>query len=311
MGNPEVPIPYTPTNSPIEEWVEYNGANFKTVTWKVPSDKKYKGKIIYVHGFAENSKVYTEYFDNISLLGYEVFFFDQRGAGETSPGKLIGETNEKFVFDDLDFFIKRNLDARTNENEKFFLMGHSMGGGIVLNYGIRGKYLKNFKGIVACGPLIELHPKTKPNFLLRWALPQAAKFIPNFKFDSGLNYDFITSNERWKQYIMKHDQKLIGTFGQYDDMFKRGFELLKPEYVAKFDKDISVLIVHGTTDFINDSKGSEKFFNLLPNDVDKQFELIKEGRHSLFNENDELFKIVLKYVVDFLDLKVKEETTSA
>ena len=56
-----VEIPYKPKGTPEIEFVEHNGANFKTVTWKVPQSVSYKGKIIYVHGFAEESNVYTEF----------------------------------------------------------------------------------------------------------------------------------------------------------------------------------------------------------------------------------------------------------
>lgn len=295
-------IPYTPKGEPTIEFVEHNNAKFKTVTWKVPNEVTYKGKIIYVHGFAEQSNVYTEFFDNLSQNGYEVFFFDQRGAGETSPGKLIGQTNEFYVFDDLEFFIKRLLDLRVNKDEKFYLMGHSMGGGIILNYGIRGKYKENIRGILACGPLIQLHPDTKPNFVLRAAMPYANYLLPNFIIDSKLNYDYITSNERWKNYIKGHD-KLIGTIRQFHDMFARGEDLLRPEYAAHFDKDIPVLVVHGDDDHINDIRASRKFVALFKDQQDNNKKLteISKGRHSLFIENDEMFKEIFKIVIEFLD----------
>ena len=293
-------IPYTPKGEPIVEFIEHNKAKFKTVTWKVPSEVTYKGKILYVHGFAEESNVYTEYFDNLSQNGYEIFFFDQRGAGQTSPGKLIGRTNEFHVFDDLEFFIKRLLDLRINKDEKLYLMGHSMGGGILLNYGIRGKYIDSIRGILTCGPLIQLHPNSQPNFITRAALPYANYLLPHFKVDSKLNYDYITSNERWKKYIESHD-KLIGTIRQFHDMFARGEALLKPEYAIKFNKDVPLLILHGDDDNINDIKGSRKFIQLLKDQDNKKLTEIKQGRHSLFIENDELFKDIFRIVLDFLD----------
>lgn len=302
----EVPIPYTSIGKPITEFVEYNNANFLTTTWKVPSNVEYKGKIFYVHGFMESASIYTEFFDNLSQKGYEVFFFDQRGSGETSPNDL-GGTNEFYTFDDLDFFLKRSLDARSDPKEKFILMGHSMGGGIILNYGIRGKYKDGIKAIVACGPLIKLHPKTQPNIVSRLALPYVSKVLPNFKLDSKLNYDYITSNKRWQNYIREHDKKLIGSLAQFNDMFKRGKDLLNPEYAQKFDTNIALLIVHGTHDYINDIKGSEEFFPLLPENMNKVIDRIDAGRHSLFVENDELFKLVFKKVTDFLQEYARKE----
>lgn len=176
-----------------------------------------------------------------------------------------------------------------------------------MNYGIRGKHKDAIKAIVACGPLIKLHPKTQPNIVSRLALPYVSKILPNFKLDSKLNYDYITSNERWQNYIRQHDKKLIGSFAQFNDMFKRGKDLLDPEYSKKFDTNIALLIVHGTHDYINDIKGSEEFFPLLPSNMNKVFDRIDAGRHSLFVENDELFKLVFKKVVDFLHEYAKKD----
>lgn len=293
-------IPYTPKGTPIEEIVDFDGASFKTTTWKVPLSTKYLGKIIYVHGFMEHASIYTEFFDNLSQNGFEVFFFDQRGAGDTSPGPLLGLTDEHHTFNDLDFMIKRSLEQRTDKTEKFFLVGHSMGGGIVLNYGIRGKYKEHIKGIVASGPLVYLHPKTRPNFIVQKLSPLLAKFLPRVQIDTKLNYDYVTSNERWKNYIKQLDKKLIGSLRQLYDMFQRGEALEKPEYVRKFDPDISLLVLHGDRDYINDIEGTKKFFGLLSNNIDKKFVPIKGGRHSLFIEREEIHEPVFKEVLEFL-----------
>lgn len=301
---PEVPLPYEPKSEPIKEEVPYNGVTFFTTTWKVPENVTYKGKIIYVHGFCEHSNIYTQFFDDLSQNGYEVFFFDQRGAGDTSPGKEAGKTDEFHTFDDLDFMIKRNLDAREDKDEKFILGGHSMGGGISLNYAIHGKYKDNFKGLFVSGPLVTLHAKTTPNIILRTLQPVINRLLPTFKIDSNLRYDFITSNEGWKKFIMDHDKRLVGTVRQFNDMFERGLRLLQKDHVAKFSPDIKLLVLHGDKDYINDPNGSKKFFALLPDTVDKKFVEVKDGLHSLFIERKELYDDVFDNVLTFLNSTV-------
>lgn len=111
---------------------------------------------MFVHGFGEYTKVYDRLLDHLSQRGFEVFFFDQRGAGLTSPGKLRGITDEFHVFDDLDFFLKQNLDD-VGPGHNLYLMGHSMGGGIALNYGIHGQFRHRIAGILVTAPLILLH----------------------------------------------------------------------------------------------------------------------------------------------------------
>ncbi|KAG7663023.1 uncharacterized protein J8A68_003450 [[Candida] subhashii] len=295
-------IPYKPKGTPVIEFVEYNGAKFKTVSWLVPEGIDYKGKIICVHGFAEHSEIYYQICDHLSQNGYELFFFDQRGAGDTSPGNLIGKTDEYHTFNDLDYFIKRNLDARkdADSTEQFFLMGHSMGGAIVLNYGIRGKYKDHIKGIISSAPLIELHPETQVNIVVRVLTPVINKLVPNLKIDSKLKWDYITSDPEWKKYLMSSD-KLIGTVRQFHDMFARGEALLKKEYASKFSDKIALLIVHSPIDKINDYQGSAKVFDNIPEVVDKKLQPIEDAQHSLFIEREELFNKTLDICLEFLN----------
>ncbi|KAM9890261.1 hypothetical protein OXX79_011560 [Metschnikowia pulcherrima] len=297
----EVPIPYTAVGVPLVEEVKFDGLKFKTVTWKVPEDVEYKGKIVYVHGFCEHSTVYTEFFDKLSQQGYEIFFFDQRGAGSTSPGELMGKTDEYHTFNDLDYMLKRALDSRENKEEKFFLGGHSMGGGIALNYAITGKYRDDIRAVFVSGPLVTLHPNTRPNIVVRKLSPVINALVPHLKIDSKLKYDYITSNEGWKNYIKAHDTKLIGTVRQFNDMFARGEKLLLKQHTSKYSPTIPLLLLHGTNDNINDIKSSEKFVSLLPASVEKEFVPVERGRHSLFIENEQIFNSVFEKVTQFLD----------
>lgn len=294
-------IPYTPIGTPIEETVPYNGVTFKTVTWKVPPSTPHKGTIVYVHGFCERSILYTEFFDRLSQKGYEIFFFGQRGASETSPGKLMGKTDEFQTFDDLNFMIERVLAARLDNKEKLYLAGHSMGGPIAINYAIYGKFRDDIRGIFVSGPLIELHPKTKPNFIVMKLQPIINKILPSLKVDSKLDFDEITSNDGWKNYIQATEGKMIGTIRQFNDMFVRGWNLLDADHLKKFHSHIPLLVFHGEEDKINDIKGSEQFMKLLPKNVDAEFVSVPNARHSVFLEREEIIATVLEKVLDFLD----------
>lgn len=291
--------PYKTDRTPDVAFIEFDGANFKTVTWKVPEGVEYKGKIIYLHGFAEDSEMYIQLFDQLSKLGYECFFFDQRGAGETSPGKDYGLTNEAHVFKDLEFFIEYNLKLRKDPTEKFFLGGHSMGGGIVLNYGVIGKHIDQIKGIFACGPEVMLYNPDYRVKLLRPMVGILCKIVPNLKIDSQLDIDKITTDPKYREYIRANSKPLVGSINLYGDMFIRGERLLTPEYYKKFNKSTRLLIVHGTEDHVNDIEASKKFFDLVEID-DKDFFPSEGGYHSLFIEQEKLYKPVFEKLVQFL-----------
>lgn len=172
-----------------------------------------------VHGFSEGAGPYVKIFDDLVNNGYECFIFDQRGAALTSPEKTRGVTDEHHVFDDLEFFIKRHMDHTKN----LFLGGHSMGGGIVLNYGIDGKYKGRLSGIFVTGPLIVLHRATMPNKLYRGTGEAVAKFWPTKKVDGGIPVKYITSDPQWQEYIVGNPlcTPLLGSLRQVSDMLAR------------------------------------------------------------------------------------------
>lgn len=292
-------LPYTPKKQPVVEFIPFDGLKFKTVTWKAPDSVEYRGRIIYVHGFAESSTIYTEFFDRLSELGFDIFFFDQRGAGETSPEKDHGKTNDSLVFKDLDFMLKKNLDLSRNSDQRFILMGHLMGGGIALNYAIKGTYKEYIKTIIVTGPEVLLHPSTSPNFLLKGFASFANKCLPNFRIDAGLNFDYITSNEEYTKYLKANIKKFWITSPLFYGMLTRGEALTKPEFASKFDPNISLLVFHGTEDHVNWIDGTKKFFSLLNDNVDKEFVPVEGARHSLAIEQEKYIKQILDKIVEF------------
>ncbi|KAH3676051.1 hypothetical protein WICMUC_002348 [Wickerhamomyces mucosus] len=148
--------PYISARKPIHHTVPFNGASIYTTFWPVPEGQQIKGRLIYIHGFSEYHALDVMFFDRISNQGYEVFTYDQRGAGLTSTGADKGISNEFHVFNDLDFIIERNIEELKGTNRKLHLFGFSMGGGIVLNYGVKGRYKDSFETIIAIGSVISV-----------------------------------------------------------------------------------------------------------------------------------------------------------
>ncbi|KAM3163475.1 Monoglyceride lipase [Lachancea thermotolerans] len=293
-GKKSAPIdfPYKPTSSSfIKDKHQFDGADFTYVKWFVATEQTptAKARLLVVHGFDEYTLLYSRLMDQLSKVGIESFAFDQRGSGETSPGKQRGRTNEYHTFNDLDHFIEWNLEDKDPETP-LFLFGHSMGGGIVLNYGCAGRFRDQIAGIVCTGPLIELHPHSAPSRLVTALSPLLAACLPNFRIDTGLDIDATTSDERYRNFLSRDPLTvpLYGSLRQIYDFLTRGKKLLEDkEYVAKLQKP--VLIFHGISDTINDPKASEKF-NKLCTATDKRLELVPGARHSLCLETDEVFE---------------------
>ena len=162
--------PYKPGKVPIVDVVNINDLDVYTETWSVPNGVEIKGFVLIIHGFAEFSNLYYGILDFLSNNGYECLFFDQRGAGRTSQGKLKGVTNDAILMSDIDELISLKVLPKLETIKNFYLVGHSMGGGIILSYLISGKYNERIRGAVTVGPLFYNHPKTDPNFILKLGL---------------------------------------------------------------------------------------------------------------------------------------------
>lgn len=311
------------TEIPTLQKEEFNDATFTYMKW--PSSlKKHernthtnttdvedeqvitKCRVLIVHGFCEYYKIYYKLMDNLALNGVESFMFDQRGSGDTSPGKERGKTDEVATFADLNHFIEMNLKECEPVDRKLFLFGHSMGGGIVLNYGCNGKYKDKIAGIITTGPLIELHPNSRPNFILRCLAPALASVLPRFTIDTALNVDGITSDEDYKELLRTDPKlKLTGSFKQIYDMLERGKKLVNDPYVAKTFKS-PLLIMHGKADTINDPDSSEKFVNeRIPQVEDKTVKIYNDAKHSLLSiEVDSVFQESFKDMIDWINAHV-------
>ncbi|CCF57974.1 hypothetical protein KAFR_0D03260 [Kazachstania africana CBS 2517] len=302
----EVEYPYKVKGEiPALQFEEFNGAKFGYMFW--PSNEKVvKGRLLLIHGFGEYTKIYYRLMDHLSMSGYETFMFDQRGSGVTSPGKQKGVTNEYHTFNDLDHFIAKNLEeCQENNNVPLFLWGHSMGGGICLNYGCQGKYKEKIHGYIASGPLIILHPHSAPNKLSQIMLPMVAKMLPKMRVDTALDLKGITSDDTYRSFLGNDPMSvpLYGSFRQVCDFLERGKKLYydKDQYVEKTFVDKPVIIMHGQDDMINDPKGSAKFIEVCPSN-DKQLKFYPGLRHSILSlETDEGFASVYSDLKMWLD----------
>lgn len=298
-------LPYEAIGSPEVSTLQIGAIPFHTVTWKASEMIEYKGRVIFVHGFGEHATMFTEFMDFLSQHGYDVFFFDQRGAGKTSPTKnLLGLTNEHYTFKDLDNMIEHNLKIIEEKPTKnLFLHSHSMGGGIVLNYGIHGKYRQSITGYMCEAPLILLHPKTKPNMLLERLIRVVCLVYPTMKFDTKLDLNYLTDNEGYRNYLVNDEMsKPIGTIVQLRDMILRGRKLVEKNYATQFVKDASVCIFHGEGDFINAIDGSEKFIELVSKDnPNRKLVRYTNAKHCIYMDVDGVRQRYFDHVLEFLD----------
>lgn len=111
------------------------GTRLATVSWRPDGPGPALGQVVLVHGFGEYSGRYGHVAAHLTGHGYAVHALDLRGHGlSTGRRGHIGRWQE--YRDDLAAFVE-HVRAGDGAAHRTFVYGHSLGGAIVLEYGLR------------------------------------------------------------------------------------------------------------------------------------------------------------------------------
>jgi alpha-beta hydrolase superfamily lysophospholipase len=122
-----------------------DGAKVYYQIWKAPFTEV---NLIIIHGYGEYSGRYNELSKFLSERGISTYAIDLRGHGR-SDGKRGDIGSLETVMSDINK-LKKLID----NNKKVYILGHSMGSLIALNYSIT--YPENVDGIVISSPIIDI-----------------------------------------------------------------------------------------------------------------------------------------------------------
>lgn len=229
-----------------------------------------KASVFIVHGLGEHSGRYGNIIN--ALKDYNLFLFDLRGHGESG-----GKRGHVIRFDEyLD-----DIDALRNEVKplmrgKSFLLGHSMGGLIVLRYAIYRS--EGLAGVAASGPLLGVNvkvPKIK-DMLGR----VVANVLPGLLMSNEIDTNMLS-----------HDKAVVDAYNSdplvHSKVSARWYvEMIKAmeDTNANAEKlTIPCLIMHGSSDALTNPRSSRMFFEHAGS-KDKTYKLYEGYYHEIFNE---------------------------
>ncbi|MCY0868955.1 MAG: lysophospholipase [Desulfurococcus sp.] len=248
-----------------------------------------RGVVIGVHGFAEHSGRYSHVGEAFAKHGYAFYMHDLRGHGRTAQGSDAGYIDRFSEFlDDLDSFIDYvSLDSGSSN---LALLGHSMGGLIVLHY-LAEKKEKRVKAAVVTGAatLIE-YP-----VLQRTLLSLVAFFKPKARVDLPIKPELLSSDTSVGEKYMSDNLVLK----------KPSLRLIYELYKASKsiwrkigEIETPILVIHGGDDKIIPPQGSIKLYREL-RVKDKELKVYEGMRHEVLNEHD--WMSVVEYIVKWLN----------
>lgn len=255
---------------------------------KSPGDHIRAG-IILVHGIGEHIQRYSHWIERFNENGIGVVGVDLPGHG-LSDGKRGNIKSYSLTDEMIDFLLTEH--KKTFPGIPVFIYGHSMGGGIVLQYLLHKN--PEINGSIVTSPWLRLAFEPAR---IKLVLARIMKGLwPSLTLPSGLVISHLS-----------HDQKVVDAYFadplDHDRIsFNLFFNAVKAaDYSLKHAGNLKIpmLLMHGTGDQINSVQGSIDF---AAKSKMTELKLWDGGYHELHNE---LFKDeVFEYIMSWLEKKI-------
>ena len=241
--------------------------------------------IILIHGLGEHIHRYNPWADLFIQNGIGLTGIDLPGHGR-SEGRRGNIRNYKLLSEVIDIMVQSC--NRTFPSVPVFIYGHSLGGGIVINYLLHNN--PRIKGAIVTSPWLCL--SFEPNKLKLFIASLLSYLLPGLTQSSGLIVEHLsrdrTEIEKYKNDPLVHDKISLS-------LFCGTVEASKYSLKNASDLRIPMLIIHGSEDRICSPEGSREF-------ADKaemaELKIWDGGYHELHNEpfKDELFDFILAWI---------------
>ena len=244
--------------------------------------------IIMVHGIGEHIQRYSYLADLFMKEGIAFTGVDLPGHGR-SDGRRGNIKSYKLLEEMITIMI--DSCRKTFPGIPVYLYGHSLGGGIVLDYILRVN--PRIKGAIVTSPWLRLSfepPKIK---VLLASLMK--NLVPGLVQPTGLNVSHISHDkavvENYKTDPLVHDMCSVSLYNEAMKAAKYSLEHAS-------DLKIPTLLIHGSDDMINSPEGSREFAQKSDKVILKIWE---GGYHELHNETfkDDVFR----YIMDWINKK--------
>jgi len=258
----------------------------------VSPGEKTRANIIFVHGLGEHTGRYNDWAGMLSREGIGFTGMDLPGHGR-SDGKK-GHIRSFYITDEMiDILISGSL--KTFSGIPLFIYGHSLGGGIVLDYLLRRK--PDIEGAIVTSPWLKLSFEPDKSKL---ALASVMKNImPGLVQPSGLVVEHISHDpevvSRYKADPLVHDKISVSLFSSAMSAAARSLD-------HAGELTLPLLLIHGSGDLICSPEGSRIFASKTQLATLKIWE---GGYHELHNEPFRLE--VFDYLMNWINLKAPQK----
>jgi acylglycerol lipase len=241
--------------------------------------------VILVHGLGEHMQRYSHWaaLFNKAEIGFAGIDLPGHGRSEGRRGSV---KNYRQVGEMIDILL--NTCKKTFPGVPVFIYGHSLGGGIVLEYLLRKN--PGIKGAIVTSPWLRL--SFEPPRIKVVMASVMKNLLPGLIQPSGLNVNHISHDElvveKYKADPLVHDKISVS-------LFHAAMTAAKYSLDNAGELKIPTLILHGSDDQICSPEGSREFAAK----TDKaELKIWEGGYHELHNEpfKEEVFKYIIEWM---------------
>jgi alpha-beta hydrolase superfamily lysophospholipase len=248
-----------------------------------------RARVVITHGAGEHLARYEHVAERLVSVGYEVHAHDHRGHGRSQGRRAdIGRMDDAVA--DLRAMV--SLARAETPERKLFLLGHSMGGCIALEYALR--HQDEIDGLILSSPLASLDAASALTRAVSKALGSVLPRLGVYDVDPGLvsrDPEVVRAYET--DPLVHHDKLPARTVGQ----ITRSIESF-PKRLPGLT--VPLLVFHGRADVITEPAGSKRIHSLAGS-ADKEIVLFDQLYHETMNERER--DEVLDRVVAWLDAR--------
>ncbi len=240
--------------------------------WK-PGKDNLDTVLIFVHGLNEHSGRYTNPINYFVDKGYTIYLFDHKGHGKSDGLRSYVDNFDEYL-EDLEHFTQ--FVNQSEKKKKIYMVGHSMGGQILLNYVAR--YKAPIDGFMTSSANIEMALKVPA--LKKMAGLWLAKYFPRFGLPNEIDPMWIS-----------RDQDVVEKYKQDPLVSKKitlklASEIMRnQESIMSLAKKITLpgFLMHGGADQICAADGTRKFYDKMGS-THKAIKIYDHFYHEIFNE---------------------------
>ena len=247
--------------------------------------EKIRAIIIFIHGLGEHIHRYTDWYGSLAKEGIGFTGVDLPGHG-LSDGKR-GHIKSYAVTDEMIDIIHDSV-KKTFPGIPVFIYGHSLGGGIALDYLIRKK--PKIRGAIITSPWLKLSFEPGKAKLLLATV--TGSILPGLIQKSGLVVEHMSHDKeevrKFKADPLIHDKISVGLF--HSAMKAAGHALKHASELG-----VPLLLMHGSDDLICSPDGSRQFASASGL---VELKIWEGGYHELHNEffKKDVFATLIEWI---------------